>query len=73
MELDVPTKIFPKLYVDLLRKASEDPLPSQIVDDRQPPPILVQNNDAEDSQEQIVERILKADSFRKCRGWSVVY
>lgn len=41
VELDVPSKIWPKFHVDLLRKANINPLPSQVQDDSQPTPILV--------------------------------
>ncbi|KAI0997510.1 hypothetical protein K3495_g10679 [Podosphaera aphanis] len=40
VELDVPSKIWPRFHVDLIRKASEDPLPSQLQDDQQPEPIM---------------------------------
>lgn len=39
-ELDVPIGIHPRFFVDLLRRDPNDPLPSQITDDSQPPPLL---------------------------------
>lgn len=58
MELDgLPTGIHPVFHVDLLRLAADDPLPSQVIDDTQPPPLLV------DGQlEYVVESIL-------CAAW----
>ena len=41
VRLEVPTGIHPVFHVDLLRPAATDPLPSQRVDDTQPPPIVV--------------------------------
>ena len=69
VELDVPSKIYPKFHVELLRKASEDPLPSQVTDDTQPTPKLIPNKDMTFSPEQTVEEILRADKFRRGRGW----
>ncbi|KAI0995325.1 hypothetical protein K3495_g12857, partial [Podosphaera aphanis] len=69
VELDVPTKIWPRFHVELLRMASEDPLPSQIQDDQQPAPIV----DAEcplAPPEQVVERILRAEKHKRGRGWA---
>ena len=42
VELDVPSKVFPRFHVELLRRASEDPLPSQLSDDSQPEPIMIE-------------------------------
>ncbi|XP_044720089.1 reverse transcriptase (RNA-dependent DNA polymerase) domain-containing protein [Hirsutella rhossiliensis] len=39
-ELDVPSNIHPRFFADLLRKDPNDPLPSQVQDDTQPPPLL---------------------------------
>ncbi|KAI0991013.1 hypothetical protein K3495_g17174, partial [Podosphaera aphanis] len=68
VELDVPSKIWPRFHVELLRKASEDPLPTQRQDDFQPPPKLVMNKTGA-TYEHEVQRILKAEKFRQGRGW----
>ena len=68
VELDVPSKIWPRFHVDLLRKANEDPLPSQIIDDSQPSPVLI-GRGPHAKPEQVVEKILRAESFRRGRGW----
>ncbi|KAI0996011.1 hypothetical protein K3495_g12171, partial [Podosphaera aphanis] len=68
VELDVPTRIYPRFNVDLLRKASEDPLPSQYKDDVQPAPLIDPDN-PEAGEEQVVERILRAERIRRGRGW----
>lgn len=52
----------------LLRKASEDPLPSQIYEDYQPLPIPV-NEEGIIQHEHIVERILRAEKFRRGKAW----
>ncbi|KAI0997918.1 hypothetical protein K3495_g10276 [Podosphaera aphanis] len=67
MELDVPSKIWPRFHVDLLRKTSEDPLPFQIQDDSQPAP-LTDATDPNADPEQTVERILRAEKIRRGRG-----
>lgn len=58
-QLDVPTGIHPKIFVDLLRRDPDDPLPSQKTDDSQPPPLL-------DGKDPLfaVEKVLRAKSFR---------
>ncbi|KAI0994581.1 hypothetical protein K3495_g13600, partial [Podosphaera aphanis] len=67
VELNVPSKIWPRFHVELLRKASNDPLPSQIQDDSQPTPELVKEPNSE--PEHIVERILRAERVRRGRGF----
>ncbi len=51
--LNTPPGIHNVFNVDLLRPAATDPLPSQVVDDLQPPAILV-----DDDEHWLVERIL---------------
>lgn len=66
VELDVPTGIWPRFHVDLVRPAATDPLPSQEVLDEQPPP-LVKTEEGEPEYE--VSEILRADRRRRGRGW----
>ncbi|KAI1002406.1 hypothetical protein K3495_g5798 [Podosphaera aphanis] len=63
VELEVPSQICPRFHVDLLRKASSDPLPSQVQDDSQPDPAFAEGQNAE--PEQTVERILMAERVRR--------
>ncbi|KAJ5472084.1 hypothetical protein N7539_008653 [Penicillium diatomitis] len=53
VRLDVPTGIHPVFHIELVRPAATDPFPSQIIDDTQPLPPLI---DGEEEYE--VERIL---------------
>ena len=69
VELDVPSKIWPRFHVELLRKANDDPLPSQIQDDTQPSPVFIRDNKGSLRPEQIVERILRAEKFRRGKRW----
>lgn len=63
MELSVPRGIHPIFHVDLVRPAATDPLPSQVVDDSQPPPIVIDNE-----LEWEVEEILAARTRKVGRG-----
>ncbi|KAI0993544.1 hypothetical protein K3495_g14640 [Podosphaera aphanis] len=71
IELDVPSGIHPRFHVQLIRRAGQDPLPSQVVDDAQPPPVYPENLNQDNSgePEQYVERILRAERFRRGRKW----
>jgi len=60
--LNTPPGIHNVFNVDLLRPAANDPLPSQVVDDPQPPAILV-----DDTEEWLVESIL-GERQRKLPG-----
>ena len=62
-ELDVPRGVYKKFHTSLLRPAAVDPLPSQAVDDSQPPAIMV-----EDQEEYLVEEILRAKWVKRGRG-----
>lgn len=72
IELDVPLRIHQRFHVQLLKRACEDPLPSQIRDDAQPPPVFPETEAAVNSEvepEQFVEKILRAEKVRRGRGW----
>lgn len=64
------SKIWPRFHVKLLRKASEDPVLPQKTDDSQPPPIRIKNKDDETQLEKVVERISRADKFRRGGAWN---
>jgi hypothetical protein len=71
MELNTPTGIHPRFHVELLRRASSDPLPSQQRDDEQPPPILEEQLGGEEGgEEYAVEEILRAKTTKRGRGVS---
>ncbi|KAI1001982.1 hypothetical protein K3495_g6222 [Podosphaera aphanis] len=65
VKLDVASGIWPKFHVELLKRDSQDPLPSQISNDKQPPPLI--NDNCE--EEQVIERILRAERKRWGRGF----
>lgn len=58
--MDIPGAVHNVFHVDLLRPAGMDPLPSQIQDDYQPPPVQVDGQD-----EWKVEAILGERMTRK--------
>jgi hypothetical protein len=55
-ELDVPSGIHNRYFLDLLRRDPGDPPPSQVTDDAQPPPPMSDG----DAPVWAVERILRA-------------
>ncbi|KAI1000300.1 hypothetical protein K3495_g7895 [Podosphaera aphanis] len=65
VELDVPSCIWPRFHVDLLKRDPQNPLPSQILSDKQPPPLVNVNGE----NEQVVEKIMRAEKRRRGRGY----
>lgn len=65
IELDFPSGIWPKFHVELLKKDPQNPLPSGISRDSQPPPLINTNGE----EERIVENILIAEKNRIGRGF----
>lgn len=69
VRLNVPSGIWPSFHVDLLKRAATDPLPSQIVLDAQPPPLLPEDLEGQgEDEEWAVERILRAEERKRGRG-----
>ncbi|KAI0991230.1 hypothetical protein K3495_g16957, partial [Podosphaera aphanis] len=64
VELNVPGNIHKRFHVELIKRAGNDPLPSQVRDDAQNPPLL----DNLEEPEYEVEAILRARSIRRGRG-----
>lgn len=57
VELDVLSGIWPGFHEELLKNDTQNPLPSQLSEETQPP--LIINSDGE--QEQAMEKILRAE------------
>ncbi|CCE31947.1 uncharacterized protein CPUR_05804 [Claviceps purpurea 20.1] len=80
-ELDVPSSIHNRFFVDILRRDPGDPLPSQVTDDAQPPPMSDGLPDDEapmsdglpddEAPMYAVERILRAGPWKGTRGMLV--
>ena len=64
VRLDVPTGIHPVFHTELVRPAATDPFPSQIVDDTQPPPLLIDGE-----EEYGVDRVLAVRRRKVGRGY----
>ena len=64
VELNVPGNIHKRFHVELIKRAGNDPLPSQVRDDAQNPPVV----DNLDEPEYEVESILRARTIRRGRG-----
>ena len=67
VKLNVPSGIWPTFHVELLHRASENPLPSQVVHDEQPPPVLPETDEHEAEYE--VDKVLRAERRRHRNGW----
>ncbi|KAI0991627.1 hypothetical protein K3495_g16560 [Podosphaera aphanis] len=64
VELNVPGNIHKRFHVELIKRAGSDPLPSQVRDDAQNPPVI---DDLEDPEYEI-DSILRARTVRRGRG-----
>lgn len=64
VELNVPGNIHNRFHVELVKRAGNDPLPSQSCDDTQNPPLIDKLNEPEYE----VESILRARTIRRGRG-----
>ncbi|KAI0992798.1 hypothetical protein K3495_g15386 [Podosphaera aphanis] len=64
VELNVPGNIHKRFHVELVKRAGNDPYPSQIRDDAQNPPVL----DELGEPEYEVESILRARTVKRGRG-----
>ncbi|KAI0990764.1 hypothetical protein K3495_g17423, partial [Podosphaera aphanis] len=64
VELNVPGNIHKRFHVELIKRAGNDPFPSQVRDDAQNPPVV----DDLDNPEYEVESILRARTVRRGRG-----
>lgn len=64
VELNVPGNIHKRFHVELIKRAGNDPFPSQARDDAQNPPL----SDDLDEPEYEIESILRARTIRRGRG-----
>ncbi|ODA82749.1 hypothetical protein RJ55_01258 [Drechmeria coniospora] len=62
--LDVPRGTHPTFHVDLVERAATDPLPSQVLTNSEPGPLLVEDEDGVPQDEYVVEEILAAKNAR---------
>ncbi|OKP10450.1 hypothetical protein PENSUB_4119, partial [Penicillium subrubescens] len=76
VRLNVPTGIHPVFHIELVRPAATDPFPSQLVDDSQPPPLLVDGEEEYDVEQILAVRRRKIgrgyrdEALVKWRGWA---
>lgn len=64
VRLDVPRGIHPVFHVDLIERAATDPLPSQVVKESRPGPVLTLEEEDPDLAEYEVEEIVAARNAR---------
>jgi hypothetical protein len=57
-QLNTPPGIHDVFHSQLLRPALDDPLPSQVQDDSQPPPALINNEEEYDIKEILDEKLI---------------
>ena len=67
VKLNIPGRIHPRFYINLLQRLPNNPLPSQRTDDERPPPVLVTDDEGNDKKEYKVERILGSGTRRNRR------
>ena len=64
VELDFPGNLHKIVHVDLLERATEDPLPSQVLEDARPGPVLQLEDSDPSLSEWVVEEILDVKNAR---------
>lgn len=68
VELNVPQGIHPVFNCEDIRLCASDPLPSQVQDDTQPPPIIPDDFEEGDDPSYLVEEIVRARTTGRGRG-----
>ena len=64
VELDLPGNLHKIVHVDLLERATEDPLPSQVLEDARPGPVLQLEDSDPSLSEWVVEEVLDVKNAR---------